>query len=590
MSRSVAGRGPALRRTCSGLLALLVVTSGAALALPAGDEPEPDADPRRGAKVELGRRLFFEPAVSRGGRVPCASCHDPSHGFTDRAHPSTDEWGLTRRRTMPLADLSAGPFHSDGEFATVRDLLDARIAPLDLLRVLDRDRLVSAVSGVSESFPRSYGMSHGDPPGLVRVSDRLAANGLYAAAFAAAFGDAVPTHDRVCDAIEAYLATVRTAESPLDRFLAGDDAALPTPAALGFGLFTGKAGCAQCHDVRPGAVGHPVGRAPLRDGKFHDTGVSLRSVLAAARRANRPADRDDADPGLGALGRDAPDRRRDRMKFKTPSLRDVARRGPFMHDGSLSTLAEVVEFYDAGGTPHEGQDPLIRELSLSEEEKDHLLAFLFALSGDERAGLVDPPAGPRGMRVRLVDPTGAPLARRAVEVEPAGDAFRAPAAARGFAVTTDGDGWAAFDFPATTHVRLLPEGAGVAELLPDCARDPVLVAIPADRVALRVRAEARTLPKGIRAVPAAKVDGEGRRVERAGDDWIEFAFVRALSDVEGLYVAAVPAEPVASSRRFLVPDAKGGGALPSVIDVDLRGGATSAADLTPLRGRATNRR
>src|SRR5262245_33136761 len=109
--------------------------AGAALAQFAhSDQTAPVSDEdRRVARIELGRRLFFDPAVSRGGRISCASCHDPAHGFTDTKHPSEDEWGHARRRTMPLADLAAGPLHSDGEFATLGDLIDARIAPLDVL-------------------------------------------------------------------------------------------------------------------------------------------------------------------------------------------------------------------------------------------------------------------------------------------------------------------------------------------------------------------------------------------------------------------------------------------------------------------------
>lgn len=547
------------------------------------------ADPRGAAAVELGRRLFFEPAVSRGGRVACAACHDPTHGFTDRAHPSTDEWGQTRRRTMPLADLGPGPFHSDGEFPTVRSLLDARIAPLDLLRATDAGRVRKVASGVSETFPKSYGTSSGDPPGLESVADRLAATGLYAAAFTAAFGDARPTHDRVCDAIEAFVGTLRTADGPIDRFLAGDDTALPTSAALGFGVFTGKAGCAQCHDVRPDGPAARDGRAALRDGQFHDTGVSARSEFAAARDERRKPDLERADAGLGGQSTDAAERRRGAMKFKTPSLRDVARRGPFMHDGSLATLADVVAFYDGGGTPHPGLDPRVKKLSLSDAEKDRLVAFLLALSGDEPPGLTDAPPGRRAMRVRLVDPSGAPLARRPVAVVPEGGAFRSERAANGLAVLTDAAGWVAFDFPTTTHVRLRPEGAAVAELVPDCADEPTLVAVPDDRVALRIRAERGSLPRGIRAVAVPKQDGAGRVAEAADRDDLEFVFVRALADDVGLYLAPAPAGGRAASRRFLVPDGKGGGALTTAIDADLRPGATSAADLTPLRHRESAR-
>src|SRR5262245_15556248 len=107
----------------------------------------------RAARVELGRRLFFDPAVSRTGRVSCAQCHDPDQGFTDKAHPSQDEFGPMTRRSMPVTDLPAGPMHSDGEFKDVRALLAARLLPFEDLEEERRDAAV-----------RSFGL-HLDPYG-----------------------------------------------------------------------------------------------------------------------------------------------------------------------------------------------------------------------------------------------------------------------------------------------------------------------------------------------------------------------------------------------------------------------------------------
>jgi hypothetical protein len=421
------------------------------------------------------------------------------------------------------------------------------------------------------SFAGSYGMSKGDPPVFWRVTDRLAAGGLYAKSFAAAFGDATPTHERVCEAIEAFLGSLQTSTNAVDRFLAGDDRALAAPAARGLALFTGKAGCVTCHDTRPGADG----RAPMRDGKFHDTGVSVRSARA------KGTDEDDADVGLGAHGGRTVDRRRDNLKFRTPTLRDVARRGPFMHDGSLASLLDVVAFYDGGAVKHDGLDPAIRPLGLSDGEKDDLVAFLFALTGDRAAGATESP-GRRLLRVRLVGPDGAPLAGTLVAAEPAGARLGADVPAAPPAVVTDAEGRAQFAFPASTHVRLTVARAGVTELVPDCAESPELIAIPETQVALRIRAATGQVPRTLRADPIAKVNRKGQRLQERDDESLEFRLVRKLSESEGLYLAPAPAGGVESSRRHLVPSGSGGGALPAVVDVDLRGGATTCANLTPL--------
>ena len=558
-------------------IAFLVAAGAAAVAgaIRADTPATPDAA-TLAARVELGRRLFFEPAVSRAGRVSCGSCHDPAHGFTDVKHPSQDEWGPTSRRTMPLADLPKdGPFHADGEFPKLRDLLDRRIAPFDVLREQDKDRTRPVIDRRNDddesSFAGSYGMSKSDPPVFWRVSERLASGGFYAKSFAASFGDPTPTHERICEAIEAFLGSLRTSTNSVDRFLAGDDRALAAPAGRGLALFTGKAGCAQCHDTHVAADG----RAPMRDGKFHDTGVAVRSARA------KGIDEDDADVGRGAHGGRTVDRRRDNLKFKTPSLRDIARRGPFMHDGSLASLVDVVAFYDGGGAKHEGLDPLIRPLALTDAEKDDLVAFLFALSGDRPAGATDAPPR-RVVNLRLVGPDGAPLAGTLVAAEPAGGCLGPDAPSSPPAAVTDKDGRVAFAAPASTHLRLSVAGAGVTELVPDCAESAELIAIPQTQVALRIRAAVGQIPRTLRADPIAKVNRMGRRLQEKDDDAIEFRLARKLSESEGLYLAAAPAGGIESSRRHLVPNGSGGGALPAVVDVDLRGGATTCANLPPL--------
>jgi cytochrome c peroxidase len=534
------------------------------------DDPPPVTPAALAARAELGRRLFFDPAVSRTGRVSCSQCHDPEHGFSDRSHPSQDEFGPMSRRSMPVTDLPGGPMHSDGEFKDVRALLEARLLPFEDL-ALDRREAALSTFGVHIN---SYGNPDGPTPGLVPVASRVAEDGHYARAFAAAFGTTDPSIDRVMDALQAYMATLRTQPNALDRFVAGDDAALAPAARRGLALFTGKARCSTCHVVEP-----TDGRAPLRDGRFHDTGIAWRT--ARAQGSDDPAR--DADEGRAAHGRRAAERRRDKMRFKTPSLRDVARRAPFMHDGSLATLADVIEFYDAGGARHFGLDASIRPLGLTSEEKDELLSFLFALSGRERAGLAPAPAR-RTTTVRLVQPDGTPIVNAAVGVEPAGERFAGASSATA-ALRTDRRGRVTFTFPNCTHVRLRVEGHGIAgaRLLPDVAGDAELVAVPQDVVALRVLSGPDDLPDQIRATPASTVDELGRPALKRDGEPIAFRLVRALSKSEGLYVARVGAETRGSARRTLVPRGDGGAAFIVQSDLDFVGGGLTFVDMRPPR-------
>jgi cytochrome c peroxidase len=157
------------------------------------------------------------------------------------------------------------------------------------------------------------------------------------------------------EALASYVRTILSGDSPYDRYLQGAGDALTAQQRQGLRLFRGKAGCAVCH-VGPN----------LTDERFHNTGIGW-----------------PADEGRLAVTR----RESDRGAFKTPSLREAARTPPYMHDGSLKTLEEVIDFYDKGGKPNPSLDPEIHELKLSTEEKAALAAFLQALSGTVRDGM-----------------------------------------------------------------------------------------------------------------------------------------------------------------------------------------------------------
>ncbi|MGH9722290.1 MAG: cytochrome-c peroxidase [Bryobacteraceae bacterium] len=172
--------------------------------------------------------------------------------------------------------------------------------------------------------------------------------------------DEVPTRtgltvEVVQQALATYVRTILSGDAPYDRYLAGERDALSEQQRMGLRLFRGKAGCAACH-LGPN----------LTDERFHNTGIGWpndRGRYAVTRR--------DADAGA----------------FKTPSLREVARTPPYMHDGSLKTLEEVIDLYDKGGKPNPALDPEMHELRLSVEEKAALLAFLRGLNGTVRDGM-----------------------------------------------------------------------------------------------------------------------------------------------------------------------------------------------------------
>jgi cytochrome c peroxidase len=173
----------------------------------------------------------------------------------------------------------------------------------------------------------------------------------------------------VARALAAFVRTLLAGTSPFDRFEHGDDTALSEQARQGLDLFRGRANCIACH----------VG-ATFTDEQFHNTGVAWRNGRFV-------------DDGRFVVTR----RPEDRGAFKTPSLREVARTAPYMHDGSLATLEEIVDFYDGGGNHNPYLDPELRPLGLRMEEKQALLGFLRSLTGDIHEGL-DPVSSPHDAR------------------------------------------------------------------------------------------------------------------------------------------------------------------------------------------------
>jgi cytochrome c peroxidase len=301
-------------------------------------EARPGAPPRTGAgpaaeapagpKAELGKLLFWDPRASPSGKIACATCHRPDHGWSDpRPLPLGDD-GRPMPRHAPTIINRAG---------STWQLWSGRHTSLEAQALHEANRRDDLV-------------------------DRLIARPGYRRRFRAAFG-APPTRERAAEAIAGFVRTVVSWDAPYDRFAAGDEGALSPGARRGFSLFSGKALCVNCHPP-----------PTFTDEAFHNLGVGM--------------DRPEPDPGRAEVHGNPSDT----GAFKTPTLRDVALRGPYMHDGSLATLDDVVAFYDRGGTPNRWQSTQVRPLGLAAGERADLVAFLRALTGKVDPAVARPPA------------------------------------------------------------------------------------------------------------------------------------------------------------------------------------------------------
>jgi cytochrome c peroxidase len=287
--------------------------------------PVPEDNRTSDARVALGRALFFDRRLSANGQLACASCHDPARGFTDGRRVAVGVYGRVGTRNVPtLVNRGYGAAHFwDGRALSLEaQALDPIRNPIELGGALDR-----AVA-------------------------RLAADASSRRAFRAAYGGDVTASD-LARALAGYVRTIVAGDAPFDRYLTGDAGALSAEAREGLRLFRGRANCTACH-LGPN----------LTDERFHNTGVAWRN--AAFQDEGR----------AGVTGRAA-----DRGAFKTPTLREVGRTAPYMHDGSLATLDDVVAFYDGGGRPNPNLDAEIRPLRLGAPERTALVAFLRSLSG-----------------------------------------------------------------------------------------------------------------------------------------------------------------------------------------------------------------
>ena len=331
-----------MRLASATLVAVLLLTDAVASQVsPTPQRPElplgldlymhvPDENPLTPAKVALGRTLFFDSLLSEDRTVACSTCHDPGRAFTDGQPVGVGVFGRKGTRNVPtLVNRTYGAsFFWDGRIATLEEQV---LQPIQ--------------------HPKEMNITVGE------VVVRLERDRDYSDLFRAAFGREVNDGD-LAKALASYVRTILSGNAPIDRYLNGDRHALTERQRQGLGLFRGKGNCTACH-LGP----------TLSDEQFHNTGVAW-------------SDGEWLDDGRFGVTGEATDRGR----FKTPTLREILRTAPYMHDGSITTLEDVVEFYDRGGNSNPYLDPAIRPLRLTMDEKRALLAFLSSLSGEVQEG------------------------------------------------------------------------------------------------------------------------------------------------------------------------------------------------------------
>ncbi|MGE5183621.1 MAG: cytochrome-c peroxidase [Acidobacteriota bacterium] len=320
-----------------------VVKSGSyVLELPLGLQADaafvPEGNPLSKEKIELGRMLYFDPRLSRDGTLACAGCHNPYHGFAD-PDPTSRGVGLklgARNSPTVINRLFSAEQFWDGR---AKDLEEQAHGPL--------------LNPVEMAMP-----SHDE---VVASCKKVEA---YKPLFKAAFGSDEITMPRIAQAIATYERTVVSGNSPYDRYQAGDKDALSASQVRGLALFAGKANCVTCHVS-----------FNFTDENYHNLGVGW----------------DPTKKELKDLGRyEVTKRDADKGAFKTPTLRNIVETAPYMHDGSEATLRDVIELYDRGGNANPYLSPKIKPLHLTAAEKEDLLAFLLALTGD--VNNLEPPA------------------------------------------------------------------------------------------------------------------------------------------------------------------------------------------------------
>lgn len=292
----------------------------AALVIPLGLDlymPVPEDNPITADNIALGRRLFNDRRLSRDGTVACSSCHDPDHGFSKPDAISPGVFGRRGRRNAP-ALINRGWGRSF--------FWDGRVATLE-------EQVLNPIED-----PNEMGLS------IAEASERVAVS-----------------PQNMSRALATYIRSIMSGNAPYDRYVNGDRSALSTEAQAGLKVFRGKGNCTACH-AGPN----------FTDEKLHNTGIAWAGQAGRTEPAGSFRDE-----GRAAIS----GKPEDRGAFKTPTLREIDGSAPYMHDGSLVSLDEIVDYYDRGGNKHALLDTELRPIGLTGPEKHALVAFLRSLSG-----------------------------------------------------------------------------------------------------------------------------------------------------------------------------------------------------------------
>jgi len=332
--------------------------------------PQPADNPVSAEKTALGRRLFYDRRLSLNNTFSCAMCHIPEQGFTsnEMATAVGIEGRSVRRNSPTLFNVGYYQtlFHDGRETSLEQQVWGPLLAHNEMAN-----------------------------PSIGYVLEKIRADQDYPKQFQSAFNRG-PSMETVGMALASYQRSLNSANSPFDRWYYGKQKpALSAEAIRGFKLFTGKAGCSSCHSIQSD-------HALFTDQRYHNTGIGyaesmgkdlLPKTLQIAPGVIIPIDtaalQSVAQTKENDLGRyEITQQPQHRWQYKTPSLRNIALTAPYMHNGALNTLRDVLTFYNSGGINNENLDPMLKPLHLNEVEIDALQAFLLALTGDNVDALV----------------------------------------------------------------------------------------------------------------------------------------------------------------------------------------------------------
>ena len=333
--------------------------------------PVPVENPVSTEKILLGRKLFFDRRLSINDTFSCAICHIPEQGFTNNEiATAVGVEGRTGKRNAPTIYNVAylGKIFHDGRESTLEQQVWSPF--------LARNEMAN--------------------PSIGYVINKIKAIREYDGLFEVAFDGRGPTMETIGMALASYQRTLNAANSPFDRWYYGkEEDAISEQVKRGFRVFTGKGVCSACHLIQKEY-------ALFSDDQLHNTGLGFQDSMGVEPRTRRvqlaPGVYTELDtsvirsvsrPKENDLGLyEVTENPNDRWKYRTPSLRNVALTAPYMHNGSLLSLRDVIDFYDQGGIPNELLSPLIRPLDLTDSEIDELVAFLQSLTGSNTSILV----------------------------------------------------------------------------------------------------------------------------------------------------------------------------------------------------------